>query len=392
MIKRPTCSLLLPLLLFTACGNPNPVPQNLSPAVVIRQRAMDTAHEQLAAKLTATHPTALTGPGLIGAMGHAQVMLHTAGNHEVLLPMPQLTDDQIPLCYYIRSRPSDAAIEYQFQRREKLNDVVRVKLRGQRKQEVQLDWSAVVLIVDKPGSAHPPLPDAYRSATACVQSDSASIQTLAVELWPENGDVAEYAHNIQQHVREMKRIQPPRSLDALEMLDSGANEICTANANLALALMRAKAIPARSMAVIPPIAQRLEMHRIVEYGHEGQTQYFDPSSLHAEVPMNAWQTVIMAKTTIADENLAMEPRMGVMRGCPYAQELELLTPGVTFSGQDFFWTIAKPLADIEPDAETVSAATAAWKQSLQQGVLSEGQIRAAAANNAMELADALQAN
>jgi hypothetical protein len=88
------------------------------------------------------------------------------------------------------------------------------------------------------------------------------------------------------------------------------------------------------------------------------------------------QTVIMATTTMADENLSMKPRMGSMPGCPYAQELELLSAGTTLWGQDFFWTMAKPLAKIEPDIETVSLAIDAWNRYLKEGILSEGQIRA----------------
>ncbi len=190
----------------------------------------------------------------------------------------------------------------------------------------------------------------------------------------------------------MKRVKQPRSLDALGILDSGMNGICTANANLALALMRAKGIPSRSMAVIPPTAQRLEMHRIVEYGDADQGLYFDPSSLHADVPMKPWQTVIMAKTTSADENLSMKPRMGSMPGCPYAQELEILSAGVTLWGQDFFWTKAKRLREIEPEDEAVSLAVDAWNRYLQQGVLSDGQIKAAAASNSTELTETLKKN
>ena len=118
--------------------------------------------------------------------------------------------------------------------------------------------------------------------------------------------------------------------------------------------------------------------------------YFDPSSLQADVPMKPWQTVIMAKTTMADENLSMKPRMGSMSGCPYAQEVELLSAGVTLWGQDFFWTMAKPLTELEPDDEAVSLAIDAWNRYLQEGVLSEGQIKAAAASNSTELTQTLK--
>jgi len=378
------------LMVFTACGTQNPIPQDLSPAVVIKPQGLDALHEELAAKVTSPRTKTMTRPGLVGALGGAHVKFLKTGSQEVILPLPQLVDGQVPVYFFIRSTPRDATVEYRIQRREELNDIVRVKLKGERLQDVQLEWSSVVLIAGETVSPGNSLADSYRSATACVQADSVTIKRLAKKLWPENGDIENYAQNIQRLIREMKRVKQPRSLDALGILDSGMNGICTANANLALALMRAKGIPSRSMAVIPPTAQRLEMHRIVEYSDDGQRHYFDPSSLHADVPMKTWQTVIMAKTTIADENLSMKPRMGSMQGCPYAQELELLSPGVTLWGQDFFWTMAKPLAEFEPDDEAVSLAIDAWKRYLEEGVLSEGQIKAAAAINSTELTATLK--
>ena len=378
------------LIIFAGCDTENPMPQSLSPAVVIKQQGMDALHEKLAAKIMSASTEKTTNPGLFGALGGVHVKLLKTGKHEVILPLPQLVDGQVPVCFYIRSTPRDAAVEYRIQRREDLNDIVSVKLKGERNQEVHLEWSSVVLITGKTVSPRDSLPDSYRSATACVQADSASIKGLAEKLWPENGDIEDYARNIQRFIREMKRVKQPRSLDALGILDSGTNGICTANANLALALMRAKGVPSRSMAVIPPTAQRLEMHRIVEYSGDDQGHYFDPSSLHSDVPMKPWQTVIMAKTTIADENLSMKPRMGAMPGCPYAQELEFLSVDVRFSGQDFFWTMAKPLTKIELDDKAVSQAIDAWNRYLHVGVLSERQIKAAAAGNTTELMETLK--
>ena len=253
------------LIVFAEGGTENPLPQKLAPAVVIKQPGMDALYEELAAKITSRSTETMTNPGLIGALGGVHVKLLKTGMQEVILPLPQLVDGQVPVCFYIRSTPRDVAVAYRIQRREELNDIVSVKLKGERNQEVQLAWSSVVLIGGKTVSPRDSLPDSYRSATACVQADSANIKGLAEKLWPENGDVEDYAGNIQRFIREMKRVKQPRSLDALGILDSGMNGICTANANLALALMRAKGIPSRSMAVIPPTAQRLEMHRIVEY-------------------------------------------------------------------------------------------------------------------------------
>jgi hypothetical protein len=171
-------------------------------------------------------------------------------------------------------------------------------------------------------------------------------------------------------------------MDALGILDSGGNWICTANANLAAALLRAREIPARSIATIPPTAQRLEMHRVVEYFDDGRWVKFDPSSLQKDIPLKPWQNVIMAKTTMADEDIAMKPRMGTSLGCPYGQELELLDGGITLWGKDLFWTIAKPLAEFEASNEAIDLARSAWNGFLDTGKLSPGRIQAAAARDA----------
>ena len=48
----------------------------------------------------------------------------------------------------------------------------------------------------------------------------------------------------------------------------------------------------RSVAVIPPISQRLEMHRIVEFAESGRWVPFDPSSLHPDIPTRPWHNII----------------------------------------------------------------------------------------------------
>lgn len=268
----------------------------------------------------------------------------------------------------------------------KSDDILSVVLKGDRGQEVQFEWVSVVLIAGKPESDVQSLPDTYRAATACVQSDSPEIQALAEQLWPASGDVQEYARNIQRFIRDMKQKNPPRSLDALGILDSGMNGVCTANANLALALLRAKDIPSRSMAVIPPNGQRIEMHRIVEYRDDIATNYFDPSSVSADVPMQLWQTIIMTKSTMEDEDLSMKPRMGVMLGCPHGQEAELPKAGIVFTGQEFFWTMAKPLAGFDPSDEAISLARESWTDFLTEGVMRKGQVQAATAGDSDEMA------
>jgi hypothetical protein len=378
------------VIAVTGCSAQDSIPEDPSRGVVIQPKAWDELHEDLAETIKKSNSKTMTGPGTVGCLGGARFKLVKTGTHIVTMPLPQMVDGQVPISFCVRGTPSNAVVEYRVQRRDESNDILSVTLKGDRSQEVQIEWASVVLIAEKPESHGQSLSDAYRTPTACVQSESAEIQALAEKLWPASGDVQEYARNIQRFIRDMKQRKPPRSLDALGILDSGMNGVCTANANLALALLRAKDIPSRSMAVIPPNGQRLEMHRIVEYRDDTETNYFDPSSVSADVPMQPWQTMIMAKSTIADEDLSMKPRMGVMMGCPYGQEAELPKSGIVFTGQEFFWTMAKPLAEFDPSDAAVSLAREAWTQFLNEGVMRKGQIDAAKASDSNELAESLR--
>jgi hypothetical protein len=131
------------------------------------------------------------------------------------------------------------------------------------------------------------------------------------------------------------------------------------------------------------------MHRIVEFELNTHRHYFDPSSLHTEVPMLPWQTTIMAKSSVDDENAAMRPRMGVSLGCPYGQEAEFTGGSLTFDGPEFFWTVGKPLAEFDPGELATTRANAAWRSFLQTGVLTSGQRDAVKAASGAELAELL---
>jgi hypothetical protein len=367
----------------------NVAPENMSAGVALGQDGLAEHHATLDKVISATSAGVMKQGGLAGVTGGAHLKLTSGSPQEVILPIPQLVDGQVPICYFIRCTPADAAAEFRLRKREDSNVVVSARLVGGVR-EVQLEWSAVVLLTPRgvTGTTTPPEP--YRAATPCVQSEAAETARLAAHLWPATGKAADFAANIQRHVQQSKRKEQPRSLDALSILKSGENSICTANANLAAALMRAKGIACRSMAVVPPTSQRLEMHRIVEYFDDGQWQSFDPSSLQTDIPAKPWQNVIMAKTTAWDERVSMKPRMGSMMGCPYGQELELLSSGVTLWGQDFFWTLAKPLAEFEPAEEAVRLAVEAWTRYLETGILSPSQLKASSAKTAAALTEALQ--
>ena len=358
--------------------------------VVIRQDDLEKTQADLEKRINSTAAQVMEKSGLAGAMGGAHVQVVSTDSQEILLPIPQLADGQVPLCYFIRSTPAEAATEFRLCRGDDGNVSVRVRLAGKR-QDVQIAWSSVVLMAPQNVTPNRTPVDPYRKATGCVQSEADRIGKLAKELWPNSGKASDFAANIQRYIQGMKGTAQPRSLDALGILKSGQNGICTANANLAAALMRSKGIACRSVAVIPPISKRLEMHRITEFAQDGRWIPFDPSALSPDIPAKPWQNIIMAKTTIQDEQTAMRPRMSVMIGCPYGQEIEMLTPGVTLFGGDMFWTMAKPLARFAPTEEATRLAAEAWTRYLKTGRLTQGQRKSEGAKTAKELVELLKA-
>ena len=87
--------------------------------------------------------------------GGARVRVLSDKPQEVLLPIPQLADAQVPLAYFVESHPG--------RRRHRVsacaratdgNVVVGVRLAG-KKQDVRLAWSAVVLLAPKSVTAGP---------------------------------------------------------------------------------------------------------------------------------------------------------------------------------------------------------------------------------------------
>ena len=322
--------------------------------------------------------------GLAKGTGGVHLKLLRTGTSEVRLPLPQLTPAQIPLHYTIATQPGAVGATFHLPDRVGSNVVLSVQLSGHRNDEVQINWSAVVLFLPPPFPADLPASPAgdYLPSTACVQSTAPAIVQLADKLWPEGGGTLAYAGRIQEFIRNSKPQHPPRSLDAVGILASGANGICTANANLAAALLRAKNVPARSLAVIPLLGRRLEMHRIVEYFVNGGWRAFDPSSLRSEIPLPPGNGIVMATTTVADENLAMRLRLGATPGCPYGQELEILDSGITLMGQDFFWTLGESGAGFFAPPAAVDAARQEWLRFLATGRISAAQTAAAQATNA----------
>jgi predicted esterase len=156
---------------------------------VLRQDGLAGPHAELEKRITSAPARAMKQSGLAGATGGARVRVISTDPQEVLLPIPQLADGQVPVCYFLRSTPSEAATDFRFCRTGEGNAAVRVRLAGKR-QDVQIAWSSVVLLA--PGDVTPNRTPAaaYRQATACVQSGAEPIRRLATDLWPKSGKAA----------------------------------------------------------------------------------------------------------------------------------------------------------------------------------------------------------
>jgi len=323
----------------------------------------------------------MQGTGLAGVMGGVTLKAQRAGLYDMLLPLPQFADSQAPVFYCLNAKPKTALSACRLQVRNDGNAYVSLQLDVSKDQEVAVEWSSVVLIAARMIVQNHTVPETFRAASACTQADDERIAELAGKLWPSTGTARDYAVNIQEFIRKMQRRRQPMSLDAAGILESGQNTICTANANVGCALMRARQIPCRSIATLPTISRRFEMHRILEYYDHGVWITFDPSQVYADIPLKPWQNIIMSKTSIADEQASMKPRPGSMYGCPFGQEVELARPGLNLSGQAFFWTIAVPLAEFEVTEEANRLTADLWERYLKTGTLSEAQVKAVRARD-----------
>jgi hypothetical protein len=377
-------------LALAGCGQQTPA-WNTTSGVVLQPSGRASLRDQITTASSGASPRAMQGTGLAGAMGGIQVKVLRSGVHDLLLPLPQLADCQVPLGYTIACTPEQALGECRLQDQGDGNVFLNLKLKGDRDQEVKIDWAAVVLISNQPGTQNRAQPEEYLPATACAQADDPQLRVLADKLWPAGGKPEQYAREIQGFIRGLKQKEQPRSMDALGIVKSGANWICTGNANLATALMRARHLPCRSIAVIPPNSRRLEMHRVVEYFDDGKWVAFDPSSLQTDIPLRPWHSVIVAKTGIPAEQQSMKPRMCSALGCPFAQEIEISGPGLSLSGKDFYWSIATPLAEFGVSDEAVRLTVHGWNQFLQTGLLPDTHFKAASATNLDHYLAALKA-
>jgi hypothetical protein len=288
-------------------------------------------------------PVPLGGPGLIRASESSGAGPSTEGAVGTLtFPVPGTYRDQVPLSFSLTCQPPGALKGYRWRRREDgMNWLCDVTLAPPKNGAV-VRWESIVLVddhkaVDLPTAPKPEVPEEtkrWTRSTGCVQSNDADICAKAEELAKGATDVGEYARRVTHFVATNPlRMNKFWHLDARSALTCGGS--CTSRANLGAALLRARGIPARTVAHLPTWSGPLYEHWLVEYWHPGVGWVWLETSLD-QVQPPSWSLVVLNVANPEDEDLAFAPvrKRGVVPGAPHLSVIERspeLTPQLSMS-------------------------------------------------------------
>ena len=82
--------------------------KDLPAGVVIQRDGFADPHVELTKRITSAPAKVMKKSGLAGAMGEARVRVTSNEPQEITLPIPQLADGQVPLCFLIHSTTLEA--------------------------------------------------------------------------------------------------------------------------------------------------------------------------------------------------------------------------------------------------------------------------------------------
>lgn len=274
----------------------------------------------------------LNGPGVIRAMAQAAVRPTKPGQiGTVTFPIPGLYRDQIPLTFQVRAQPANALKSYRRKRRpDGINWVCEVTVAPPEAGAI-VQWEGLVLAegheeAPPPRATRPEAPAeaaAWTRSTACVQSADPSIRRKAAELAKGADDIEAYVRRVIAFTASNRGTGAPfDALDARRALACGGS--CTNRANLAVALLRAHGIPARSVSHLPTWAPKLYEHWLVEYWHPGAGWVRVEATLNQFQPP-PWRIAVLAVSSPDDEDKAFDPvhLRYVMPGAAYLSVCEL---------------------------------------------------------------------
>ena len=257
----------------------------------------------------------LDGPGVIRARAQAAVATRHDDEVGVLtFPIPGTYRDQVPLTFDLQVEPPGALQGYRWVRRpDGRNWLCEVRVAPTREGAL-VRWEALVLVGRHPDgplphAAEPQAPEeaaAWTRSTACVQGDDPAIRAKAEELAVGTEGVEAYARRVIGFTARHRGKDGVAfdALDARKALDCGGS--CTSRANLAAALLRARGIPARTVAHLPTWSGPLYEHWLVEYWHPGAGWVWLESSLGQFRP-SPWTLVVLGVANPEDEDRAFDP-------------------------------------------------------------------------------------
>jgi Transglutaminase-like superfamily len=269
----------------------------------------------------------LDGPGVVRA--RAQAAVATLGKDDVgvlTFPIPGTYRDQVPLTFDVQVEPPGALKSYRWVRRPDGRNWLCEVTVAPTPEGALVRWEALVLVGrgkddPLPRAAQPESPEEaapWTRSTACVQSDDPAIRDKAKELAKGIEGVEPYARRVIELTahHQGKNGVPFDALDARKGLDCGGS--CTSRANLAAALLRARGIPARTVAHLPTWSGPLYEHWLVEYWHPGAGWVWLESSLGQFRPLPC-TLVVLGVANPEDEDRAFDPLQTrqVMPGAPH---------------------------------------------------------------------------
>lgn len=257
----------------------------------------------------------LDGPGVLH--GFLRFWVKEAPGHgtgQVSFPVPLNYQGQVPLAMKLSTSPAGALQSYSFSKRgDGINWLCTARLKPGRG-DTSITWEALTFVdkdspEDLPRAESPSLPVEavqWLPSTACVQAVAPSIVQKARELSVDQPDIETYARRVIRFTCDNRGGKEPWSrLDAVASLTCAGGGSCTNRANLAAALLRAKGIPARTIAHLPTwsLGEPLFTHWLVEYWHPGRG-WVRVESTWGEFQPPAYTTMLLAISSVEDENLA----------------------------------------------------------------------------------------
>ena len=256
-------------------------------------------------------PVKVDTPGLIGT---------------VTIPAPSNYSGQVVISLKVQSDPPNMLKSWLWRDRpDKLNSVIEAKVAPVGKGG-WVSYTAKVMVPSEP---------VYRTmlkqfqpwlaSTACVQAADPEIKSLADKLSEGTPYRDDYVHKVVMWVARNngQKGEAFDALDAKRGLKCGGS--CTNRANLCAALLRARGIPARTIAHMPTWAVgKFYQHWITEYWTDNGNWAMVEPTLGVKHPARN-TVIVLAISSPEDENLAFDKQhlRFSMPGSPYLSLAEV---------------------------------------------------------------------